>query len=69
MIIRKVLLKTHNLNFGKICMFHYFIQQGGFAQDIWKDLSSTIRTGSFEWVRRESSGLEPYFLRVCVGVA
>lgn len=37
--------------------------------DIWKDLSSSIRAGSFESVRKEGSGLEPYFLRVCVGVA
>lgn len=69
MIIRKVLLETHSLDFGKICMFHYFIQWRGFAQDIWKGLSSRIRAGRFELVRREICGLESYFLRVCVGVA
>lgn len=42
-------------------MFHYVIQWRGLAQDIWKDVSSRIRAGIFEWVRRESSRLELVF--------
>lgn len=48
-----------------VSLFHLM----GFAGDIWKVLSSRIKAGSADWVRRESSGLEPYFLRVCVDVA